>query len=168
MCLLCGSGAASGASFMALTERPAHKLHGLAWSGTHEEASAGAIRRLIERVKAHSDGRTSPWKSPIVGISWDDRPDGFRHFVGVAPDPGEVLPEGFEALELEQTDLASSWHGPADGEVVEHYGRMIAWAAEHGYNWDTDRFHHREEYPHDIDLAAPLRLRLLIPIRPST
>ena len=166
MCLLCGD-ASVGKHGIAVTERPAHSLAGLFWEGSHREAADGAVHGVIERVKALSDRRASLWKSPIVGLSWNDRPDGFRTFVGIAIDADEVLPDGFKRLDLPEMRLASSWHGPEDGEVVAHYGRMIQWVRDEGLAWDVSRFHHREEYPADVDLSRLPALRLLIPIGPE-
>ena len=166
MCLLCGE-VSAGQHGVAVTERPAHSLAGLFWEGSHRQAADGAIHGVINRVKAFSDRRNSLWKSPIVGLSWNDRPDGFRYFVGIATDAGEDAPAEFVQLELPEMHLASSWHGPEDGEVVAHYGRMIQWVRDEGLAWDVSRFHHREEYPADVDLSRPPALRLLIPISPE-
>ncbi len=160
MCQLCGDIAHD----VALTERPAHTLAGRMWEGTFAEAAEGAIHALIAEVKAFSDARTTLWKSPIVGISWNDRPDGFRYLVGVAPDPGETLPGNFSTVELPEMRLASAWHGPEDGEVPGHYSRMLEWLQAAGLSWDRAHFHHREEYPPEVDLAAPPALRLLLPV----
>jgi predicted transcriptional regulator YdeE len=165
MCLACGDATAfAGQHGISLTERPAHRLCGVTWDGTHAEAEAGAIRDLIAQVKEWSDRRTALWKSPIVGISWNDRPDGFRTFVGIAPDPGETVPDGFSVLEFPEMRFAGSWHGQGDGDVVAHYGRMIEWLGAQGHVRDTSLLHHREEYPNDIDLSKPPSLRLLMPL----
>ena len=60
--------------------------------------------------------------------------------------------------------FASSWHGAEDGEVGSHYDRMIEWLRGEGLVWDVSRFHHREEYPHDVDLSRQSTLRLLVPV----
>ncbi len=163
MCQFCGE-VALGAHAVTLTDRPAHGLAGLMWEGTFAKARAGAIRTVIAEVKAFSDTRTTPWKSPIVGLSWNDRADGLRYLVGVALDPGEPIPPEFARVDIPEMRLASSWHGAGDGEVVDHYARMIEWLGMRGLDWDRSRFHHREEYPHDMDLDAPPALRLLLPV----
>ena len=163
MCQLCGEFGAS-VHAIALSERPSHRLAGRYWEGGHEAAARGALLPLIEQAKTFSAGLSGLWKSPIVSLSWNDRPGGFRQFVGVAVEEGERLEDGMETLELPDMTLASSWHGPDDGSVVEHYGRMLGWVRERGLEWDRSRFHQREEYPPDIDLSGPLALRLLIPL----
>jgi len=162
MCLLCGN--TGGSHAVSLTERPSHELAGLWWSGTHAQAAAGAIRRVIAEVKAFSDGRQSAWRSPIVGLSRNDRTDGFDYFTGVSVEADEALPASFERLAVAEGTFAGSWHGPQDGEVVEHYGRMIAWLEGSGWAWDRSIFHHREEYPPDHDPEAPPALRLMLPV----
>jgi predicted transcriptional regulator YdeE len=161
MCDRCGF---PGGHAIALTERPAHRLAGRIWEGTHVQAAAGAIHPLIEEMKQASARRPGLWKSPIVGISWNDRPDGFRYFVGIAIDDDEPPGEGLDALDLPEMTFASSWHGATDGEVAAHYGRMIEWIGDEGMKWDTTRLHHREEYPLDYDVSGPPMLRLLMPV----
>ena len=163
MCLLC-SEAAYGGRGIAIMERPAHRLHGLAWEGTDEAAAGGAVRAVIAEVKAWSDGRASLWKSPIAMLSWNDRPGGFRCFVGIAPEEGEALPEGFSAIDLPEMRFVAAWHGPDDGLVVSRYGAMIDWLRGSGYRRDATQFHQREEYPHDADLGRPHTLRLMLPV----
>lgn len=168
MCALCGE-AAFGGHAVALSERPAHRLHGLVWRGTHEEAASGSLRRLIGMAKAFSDGRAGLWKSPLVVLSWNEASGGLRCLAGVAVGQDEALPDGFCAIDLPPMRFASSWHGPQDGDVVAHYGRMIEWLRDNGWRRDTAIFEQREEYPHDADFdgAVPdrtLALRLLLPV----
>lgn len=166
MCLACGDGTAAGRLHaIALTERPAHALSGITWEGTYVEAAAGATVAIVERVKAWSAARTALWKSPIVGISWSNRPDGFCYFAGLAPEPDEAVPDGFSRLDLPEMRFASSWHGEGDGDVPSHYGRVVEWIGEQGFAWDKSRFHLREEYPNDVDLMRAPSLRLLVPLR---
>lgn len=168
MCLLCGDG--SGRTHaISLTERPTHVLCGLSWHGGHEDAQAGALRALIRTVRMFADGRDSQWRSPIVGLSSDYRDDGFSYFVGIAVEPDDGVPAGFERRHVAEGTYAGSWHGPGDGAVPEHYGRMIEWLGGSGWRWDRAVIQHREEYPpdHDPDATVPL-LRLLLPVARDT
>lgn len=170
MCDRCGFG--SGAHAIGLTERPAHRLVGYVWEGSHAEARDGALKPVIRRARTLSEQTQGLWRSPIVGLTWNarvgnaragnDSPDGFRYFVGIA---GEDAPEGGSAVDLPEMEFASSWHGPDDGGVVEHYMRMIEWIDDEGHVRDTTRFAQREEYPSDYDPDGPLSLRLLLPVR---
>ncbi|WP_047144847.1 GyrI-like domain-containing protein [Aquamicrobium sp. LC103] len=164
---MCGDVSAARHGF-GLSERPAQVLTGLTWEGTYE-AAAGALHSMIERVKAYSDAQPGVWKSPIVGISWNDRPEGFRYFAGVSAGEGEMSPaeeaDGFGRISLPEMRFASSWHGPRDGDVVPHYGRMIEWMREEGLARDASLMHQREEYPHDIDLTLPPTLRIMMPVK---
>lgn len=165
MCLACGDGTASGLHAVGLTERPAHRLCGVYWEGTYDDAAAGATRSVIERVSRWSAARTVLWRSPIVGISWNDRPDGFRYFAGIAPELGEAVPDEYAMLDLPEMRFASSWHGEGDGGVAEHYGRVLDWVRAQGLVWDKSLLHLREEYPDNVDLARAPALRLLVPVR---
>ena len=170
MCDRCGAFGA-GAHGISLSERPAHRLVGYRWEGTHAEARRGAIRPLIVKAKDLSERQAGLWRSPIVGLTWNGLAgaglsenagsDGFRYFVGIA---GDVEPADGIAIDLPEMTFASSWHGPDDGEVVEHYMRMIEWVGDEGLTRDSAHFAQREEYPVDYDPDGPLSLRLLLPV----
>ena len=161
MCDRCGE-PGLGAHGVSIMERPAQRLVGLMWEGTFDEARSGALHRLMERIKQFSDAQAGLWKSPIVGISWNDRPDGFRHFVGISSE--DPVPDGMAALDLPDMRLAGSWHGEGDGEVVDHLVGMVAWLRESGLPHDRSVFDQREEYPPDVDLSRPPALRLMLPV----
>ena len=164
MCMMCGN----PAHRYSLATRPRHRLVGRYWEGSFEEASAGALRRLIEEMKPLSALHERFWRSPIVGLSWNDRPEGFRYFCGFALDEPE-LPEDCEALEVPETDYADIWHGPGDGDVMDNYLAMMEWMADGGLSHDTSFCHQREEYAPDVDLSAPPTLRLMLPVvRPES
>lgn len=161
MCDRCG---ALGAHDISMSERPAHRLAGRMWEGSNAEAAAGALHPLIEEMKQVSGRRSALWRSPIVGLTWNDRPGGFRYFVGIAIDDEEAAEPGMQVLDLPEMTFASSWHGADDGNVVEHYLRMIEWISDAGLKRDFSTFHQREEYPPDADVAGPPVLRLLMPV----
>ncbi|MBO6901851.1 MAG: GyrI-like domain-containing protein [Rhizobiaceae bacterium] len=160
MCLMCGD--ATLDHVFTLTERPAHRLTGRSWSGTFEEAAAGALFPLIEAAKGLSARSSTDWKSPIVGLTWLNRPDGFRYFVGI--DTDRPAPD-FETLDVPGMRCASLWHGAESGTVVESYGRMMRGLQDAGIDRDQSFCDQREEYPPDFDLSAPPALRLLLPVR---
>ncbi|MEX0953580.1 MAG: GyrI-like domain-containing protein [Rhizobiaceae bacterium] len=162
MCLMCGDATLDHA--FSLVERPAHRLTGRFWSGTLDEASRGALHPLIEEMKALSAATSDLWKSPIVGLTWNDRPDGFRYFVGVETED-EKASEGFDRLDVPEMRCAGLWHGPESGTVVESYGRLMRGIREAGIERDQSFCDQREEYPADIDLGRPLALRVLLPVR---
>lgn len=151
---------------MALTERPAQRLAGRYWQGTHAQAAAGAIHPLLVEAAGWAGASQGLWRSPIVGLSWADAgQQGFRYFVGVAD--GDGLPAELERLDLPEMEFLSSWHGPQDGDVAAHYGRMFQSLGDAGLEWSRATFDQREEYPPDFHPAAPLSLRLLVPVRVS-
>lgn len=162
MCELCADAARSHA--VSISYRPGQRLAGLWWSGGFELAASDAVRSVIVRVRDFSAQRDALWKSPIVGLSKNDRSDRLDYFAGISVDPGETLPADFVHLDIPEMAVASSWHGPDDGDVVAHYGRMVEWLRGSGYRRTNGPFHQREEYPHDVDLAAPPALRLMLPI----
>lgn len=159
MCMMCGN----PAHLYSLATRPRHRLVGRYWEGSFEEAAAGALRQVIEEMKPLSARHERFWRSPIVGLSWNDRPDGLRYFCGFALDAPE-LPAGCEALEVPERGYADIWHGPGDGDVVENYRAMMEWMADSGLRHDTSSFHQREEYAPDVDLSGSPSLRLMLPV----
>jgi predicted transcriptional regulator YdeE len=160
MCMMCGN---PGAHLYSVASRPAHRLVGKFWEGTFAEAATGALHPLIEEMKEVSALHERFWRSPIVGLTWIDRPDGFRYFVGFALE-GSDLPEGCSAVEVPEMEYADIWHGPGDGSVVENYRAMMEWMAGMGLRHETSVFHQREEYSPDVDLSAPPSLRLMLPV----
>lgn len=169
MCDRCGFGA--GAHRISLSERPAHRLVGWLWEGSHSQVREGALKPLLRQALALSETTSGLWRSPVVGLTWnlpssppsgDTRPAGMRYFCGIA---GEEPPRDGAAVDLPEMTLASSWHGPDDGGVVEHYMRMIEWIGDEALERDNSHFAQREEYPNDHDPDGPLALRLMLPVR---
>lgn len=162
MCALCE--AAGQAVEFSVTSRPAHRLAGLWWSGTFDAAATGEIQRRLARVRDFYATRDSVWKSPLVGLSRNERADGFDYYVGVDVGDDADLPPDFSVVEVPELTLVSAWHGPDDGAIPQRYGAMMIWLREHGYTPTTTVCDHREEYPHDTDDAATRGLRLMIPV----
>jgi predicted transcriptional regulator YdeE len=161
MCQLCEENHRDFSGF-AVIERPSETLVGLDWEGSHEKAAAGSVRATLKALQARL-GKGDLWSGPIVGLSFNDRPTGFRYFVGVAAAEAEST-EGFVRIDLPARRHVASWHGEADGDVVAHYGRMVGWLATQGLSRPSEGPHHREEYPRDGDFDAPPVLRLLLPV----
>ncbi len=163
MCDRCGL-PASGSHAITLSERPAHRLVGSYWEGSHDEVRAGALKVLLARAKTLSERTAGIWRSPLVVLTWNVRACSVRYFVGIAADVGELDSTGFDTIELPEMNFVSSWHGPDDGGVVEHYLHMIEWIEGQGLVRDTGQFAQREEYPNDLDLDRAPTLRLLLPV----
>ena len=159
MCLLCGD-AAAGHAF-AIVERPAHRLRGVTWRGSHAEAAGGAILPVIARLRAVSDASSDLWKSPIVGLSKAEGLERFSCFVGIDTQDDDAA-DGLEAVELPAARFVSTWHNGADGPAVERYGQMLEWMARNGIARAPAHCDQREEYRPDVDPAATLSLRLMI------
>ncbi|MBO6719729.1 MAG: GyrI-like domain-containing protein [Rhizobiaceae bacterium] len=162
MCLMCGD--ATFAHGFVLVSRPAHRLTGRFWTGTFANAGNGALHPLLAEVKALSASTSDLWKSPIVGLTWLDRPGGFRYFAGIET-ADEAASAGFERLEVPQMYCAGLWHGADDGSVTESYAKLMGDLDEAGIARDTGFCHQREEYAADIDLSKPPSLRLMLPVR---
>ena len=100
-----------------LVEHPPRRLAGLAWEGTYVEAADGAVRRLMDDLFARLGDRPET----LWGVSWEDRPDGFRHFVGIESD--RDLP-GLQWLELPALTSLTADHSGGDATGV--YGELQA------------------------------------------
>lgn len=169
MCEWC-MGPAGALPEAAFVERPAQRLVGRYWEGTHEAAAAGATVALLSSVRAEI-AAAGGWGGPIVSISWATGAGRFRTFVGVEAESetGTVAGDareapGLETLELAPMRFVSDWHDETDGEVIDHYQSMLEWMRLSGAHWDKSRLHHREEYPRHADFSAPPVLRLMLPV----
>ncbi|HHZ10988.1 MAG TPA: hypothetical protein GX405_19650 [Rhizobiales bacterium] len=163
MCRWCGepAGRATGAG---LVGRPAQGLVGRSWQGTHGEAATAAVMALLQAVQAEAGG-ADVFAGPIIALSWSDRPDGFRTFVGVdLGDAGTGLAADGERVDLPPMLFAADWHEAGDGDVLDHYQALIEWVRATGNSWDRTILHHREEYPRHADFSAPTALRLMLPV----
>lgn len=164
MCDRCGEPGLTRHGF-SITERPAHRLIGVNWEGTYEDAARGALHPLLARMQALSAERGGLWRSPIVGLSWNGEDGRLRYFAGIAED-GEAK-DGLETLDIPDMELASAWHGPEDGDVIGHYVGMVGWMRETGLTRDHAVFDQREEYPPDADLSGPPVLRIMLALKRS-
>jgi predicted transcriptional regulator YdeE len=164
MCALCDEVGGLGDG-VGLSDRPPHRLAGFVWEGSHVEAARGAIHPLFARVRAFADSRDDGlWRSPIVGLSLDEKASGFRYFVAVAVEPGEAVPAGMTAMDMPEMTFASIWHLPEDGDVAAHYERIAGMVRDAGLAWDRSHLLRREEYPPDFDPSQPPSLRLMLPV----
>lgn len=161
MCQLCAEIASFGQDRISVTNRPAHRLAGLRWTGILKRSDRQALHPHIEAVKHFSDSRAAAWKSPIVVMTSGTQQD---CFVGIAVERDEALPGDFESLYVPEMNFASSWHGHDQGDVAEHYARMLEWLSGGGYRLDNTSFCCREEFPHDIELSPSPAFRLMLPL----
>lgn len=162
MCQLCEADRLDHFGFSVI-DRPAEALVGLEWEGSHGQAAMGSIRVTLKSLQQRL-GKGDLWSGPIVGLSFNEGPERFRYFVGIAASEAKKA-SGFVCLDLPPLRHVASWHGPADGDVVAHYGRMIGWLTSQGLERTLEGPHHREEYPRDGDFDGPSVLRLLLPVR---
>ncbi|MDP3896801.1 MAG: GyrI-like domain-containing protein [Mesorhizobium sp.] len=166
MCQWCGDGEARTAAFE-IVDRPPQSLVGIVWDGSFADAAAGGVRAALEAMQARLADLPGLFKGPLVGVSWNERPDGFRYFVGYEPEPGAPAAGDLERLDLPAMRYVVAWHAEGDGAVVEHYRGMLHWMQMQGVPRDVTRLHHREEYPLDADFAGPPVLRLMMPTDPA-
>lgn len=148
--------------------RAAQSLFGKVWEGSFEAAAAGHVKTVVaemERLRSRLAGEHGGVAGGLVGVSWNDRPGGFRYLVALPPElSGPAEAEGLSGFSFPETSFATAWHDVADGDVFAHYARMFAWIEEKGLRRVTDVLHHREEYPAGLDLDAPPRLRIMTPV----
>lgn len=144
-------------------ERPAQRLWGLVWEGTYDEAAAKGVHGVFRAMTEARKGLPVATDADLIGIAWNDRPDGFRYLVAVAVDEtAGPVPAWLTEVRLPAMRLASLWHDA--GEPTQAYFAMFDWIARQGMRRDVSVADHREEYPHDFDLAAGVPLRLMTPV----
>jgi hypothetical protein len=157
MCQICG-----GAHDAALVTRPAHRLAGFSWLGDADDAG-DAMRSLLGRAREAADAASPLWRSPTVCLTWSLEDD-TRHFAGFALDEGaDAL--GLDTVELPEMEFLSRWHGEGDGAVVMSYAAMFEILPSLSRSWETQHFHHREEYPVDVDPASATAMRIMLPVK---
>jgi len=161
MCDRCGE-PGIGQHVVAMSERPAQRLVGRHWQGSYAAARAGALRTVMDDIRAFAGRQSGLFRSPVVALTWNDAGERFRHFVGIA---AEHAAAGFDEIELPGMLFATSWHGPEDGDVAAHYGAIMVQMRADGLAHDRAVFDHREEYPPDADPEGPPALRLMVPVR---
>lgn len=150
-----------------LVDRPAQRLWGLMWEGTYAQAAAKGVHDVIRAMKAARQTLPVDPHADLIGISWNDRPDGFRYLVAVAVDGiAAPVPADLVELWLPAMRLASLWHDA--GDAHQAYLDMFEWIASHGQRREASVCHHREEYPVDFDLGAGAPLRLMTPVSSSS
>ncbi|WP_343213959.1 GyrI-like domain-containing protein [Ensifer oleiphilus] len=146
-----------------IVERPAQRIAGSFWEGTFVEAADGAVRRLIAEMQEHHL-RLHPKDHPmLVGLSWNDRPDGFRYLVGFVSKTAETTRHPGH-VDLPAMRFVSAMHHPETGDVIAHYQHMFDWIASEGLVVDTSRLHFREEYEPGFVSLSLSSLRLMVPV----
>jgi hypothetical protein len=164
MCQWCAPPVLAADEF-GLTERPAQRLVGLSWEGTHAQAREGATRKLLAEVQDFALGLGDAWIGPIIALSWNDRPLGGRFFAGVET---TNRAGGMTSMDCAAMRFVTGWHDDKHGEVPDHYERMLWWMGANGHRWEKQRLHHREEYPLHADFSGDSVLRLMLPVAVSS
>lgn len=147
-----------------IVQRPAQRIAGAFWEGTFGEAADGAVRRLVAQMQERHRRLHPKDHAPLVGISWNDRPDGFRYLVGYVADKAEATSHPGH-VDLPQMRFVTALHHPGSGDVFAHYQKMFDWIAAEGHGVDTALLHYREEYEPGYVSLSLSSLRLMVPIR---
>jgi predicted transcriptional regulator YdeE len=145
------------------TARDAFTAVGFIWDGTYEQADKGEIRELLSLLQQRLPEIADIIEpNHIIGISWNERSDGFRYFVGLRVASGSGTPGGMTKIQMPASEYAAHEH--AEGNVFETYRQLFRWLAEHGRAQDKTSLDLMEEYPIDMDPFGPPRLRLMVPV----
>ncbi len=100
---------------------PALTLVGRHWQGSYAEAAQGAVRRLIESLRSDYPEAADV---PLYGLSWTDRPEGFRHFCGWPESALNRTLEPDERLTLGPLPCLTS--SQPTGDATDAYARLMA------------------------------------------
>lgn len=147
-----------------IVPEPGFTAVGLFWEGSYAQAAAGEIRPLVLLVQsALPNVRQAMDREHLIGISWNDRLDGFRYFIGIRVEPDSEVPPGMSQIDVPPLRCATCNH--QSGDVTLSYQMLFRWIDEHGFDHDTRVLTHLEEYPLPYVPDAPPRLRLLVPIQ---
>ncbi|OCP02295.1 MULTISPECIES: GyrI-like domain-containing protein [unclassified Ensifer] len=146
-----------------IVQRPAQRVAGAFWEGTFGEAADGAVRRLISEMQAHHRHMHPGDHATLVGLSWNDRPDGFRYLVGYVSKKAEATVHPGH-VDLPAMRFVTALHHPESGDVFAHYQKMFDWIRAEGHAVDTALLHYREEYEPGFVSLSLSSLRLMVPI----
>lgn len=156
-----------------LTERDAQTLFGIIWQGSYEEAGRGEVKKVIALMEglrkqamtaAEEEGQLDA-DAGLIGISWNDRPDGFRYLVALpAALAKHVSHNDMRGHDFPRMSFATALHGAEDGDVFAHYQSMFDWIEGQGLQRATRILHHREEYTAPAVLEGAPVLRLMTPV----
>lgn len=135
---------------------PEMTLYGRVWEGAYSELPEGGLQALIASVKAMTS-------APLIGVSWNDRPDGFRYLIGAASD--EFGADSIRWTAPAHQLLQVSYQGDPAG-VTDTYAKMMDAISAANMRMATEICHHREGYGTHDPFANPLHVKLGIPITP--
>lgn len=109
----------SAAPAIAAEFLPALSLVGFTWEGSYEEAATGVIGELMSSLRRTL---SLPDDARLFGVSWLERPDGFRHFCGIAAAaaPGAA---GLPAIDLPALACLTTLH--PGGDATAGYARLM-------------------------------------------
>ncbi|MDK1490020.1 GyrI-like domain-containing protein [Sinorhizobium sp. 7-81] len=147
-----------------IVQRPAQRITGHLWEGTFVEAADGAVRRLIAETQEHRRRAYPHDHSALIGLSWNDRSDGFRYLVGYVGEDDRTFTQP-QHVDLPAMRLATTIHRPESSDVFVDYRKMLDWIAAEGHVVDTTHLHYREEYEAGFVSPSTSSLRLMVPIR---
>jgi hypothetical protein len=99
---------------------PPLALVGFEWTGTYRQAADGEIGRLMTALKSNLDLADD---EDLFGVSWLDRPDGFRHFVGVSRPKVTITGKSLKALKL--PSLMCLTVEQAAGDATDGYAQLM-------------------------------------------
>lgn len=164
MCRWCDGGAASLDGF-GVELRPAARLGGSTWSGSHADAVAGGLADALARLRGRvvEDAAFAP--GPVVVVTLEGQGDRVTCFVGARLADVAPAPAGLEELAVPAADYAVVNHHRSDGEAIDRYAAMLDWIRAEGLVRDRSAWQHREEYPLHANFARPESVRLMVPVK---
>lgn len=151
-----------------IVDKSAFQLVGLTWQGTFEQAGAGEIRQVMQKVRERQEqilNRIDP--STILGITQSMTQTSFTYTVGFEVEHVDQipLPEGMSHITVPAQLYAKAIHPTAE-EVFQSYQRVFEWIKLQGYQQVDQHMNHLELYPVTYNpLTDTPELTIMIPIQ---
>lgn len=119
---------------------------GLKWEGTYEQAGAGKIKVIHEKMKKRVQEIPHTINPDILlAVSYHATPDakGFTHYAAIEVSKVDEIPEGMESISIPTLQYATCEHRRGQ-DVSQSYTNMYNWMAEKGLKPYSGEFTHLE------------------------
>ncbi|PPA68881.1 GyrI-like domain-containing protein [Jeotgalibacillus proteolyticus] len=123
---------------------------GLKWTGTYEAAAHGEIRPVIEASKVRlKELNLAGENSSLIGLSYQDRPDGFTYYIGTEAMNTDGIPPDLHGIIVPSNHYAVTEH---EGQNAwKSYEKLYRWVEKQGLQINSHGLIHLEVYSMDYD-----------------
>ncbi|TFE01205.1 MULTISPECIES: GyrI-like domain-containing protein [Jeotgalibacillus] len=123
---------------------------GMKWTGTYEAAAHGDIFPVIEECqKRIKELDLASEESDYIGLSYQDRPDGFTYYFGVEALRTQKIPPDMHRIIVPSHHYAVTEHNGQ--QAWKSYEKLYRWAQSQGIQLNQAGLDHIEVYSADYN-----------------